>query len=469
MTMAAQARPAPLLIDRALQRIGDWLSAHQAAIRRIQWIVVAAYVVLIVVPVVLPLPPNAAHILTNITLFAQFVFWGVWWPLVLVSMVLVGRAWCGLLCPEGALAEFASRHGRGAPAGRFVTWRYWPFVAFALLTIYGQMVSVYQYPGPVLLVLGGSTIGAIVVGWLYGRSKRVWCRYLCPVSGVFGLLTKLAPVHFHVDHDAYERSRRAREPISPVNCAPMVPLSVMEGSAGCHMCGRCSGFRGAIALSRRSPNDEIVNVAGDTPKPVETLLIVFGLMGVAAGAFHWNASPWFIGIKQILAEWLVAHHLVWLLDARLPWWLLTNYPDQNDVLTLLDGAVMLGYIGATALAIGALVTLALALATFMTGLWSWPRFHHLAQSLIPLAGCGVVLGLSALTVTMLRSEGLTLSFVDPLRIALLTGASLWSLWLAWRIAARYSVNALAAAAATAGIAAAVLIGDLSWVLLFFVW
>ncbi len=469
MSDMAQAHPAPLWIDRALKRTGDWLSAHQRAIQRVQWYVVAIYFVLIAVPVLLPLPDNAAHIWSNLTLFAQFVFWGLWWPLVLASMVLVGRAWCGLLCPEGALAEFASRHGRGAPAGRFVTWRYWPFVAFVLLTVYGQMVSVYQYPGPVLVVLGGSTLGAIAVGWLYGRSKRVWCRYLCPVSGVFALLTKLAPIHFRVDREAYDASRERHDPIVPVNCAPMVPISVMEGSHGCHMCGRCNNFRGAISLARRSPNDEIVNVAGDAPKPVETLLIVFGLMGVAAGAFHWSASPWFIDIKQSLAEWLVDRGLVFLLDARMPWWILTNYPDRNDVLTLLDGTVLLGYIGATALIIGVLVTGCLALATRMTGFWSWPRFHHLAQSLIPLAGCGVVLGLSALTVTMLRADGFALPFVDPARIALLAGASLWSLWLAGRIAARYGTSLAANTLAVACIAIAVGIGDLSWALLFWIW
>ncbi|WP_346433061.1 hypothetical protein [Breoghania sp.] len=37
---------------------------------------------------------------------------------------------------------------------------------------------------------------------MYGNDKRVWCRYLCPVSGIFGLLTKLAPLHYAVDSRA---------------------------------------------------------------------------------------------------------------------------------------------------------------------------------------------------------------------------------------------------------------------------
>ena len=273
------------------------------------------YLVLVAVPAFLPLPGRLAHIFDNLTLFAQFAFWGIWWPFVLLSMVLVGRAWCGLFCPEGTLTEAASRFGRGHAIPRWITWKGWPFVAFAMTTIYGQMVSVYQYPKPALLILGGSTFGAIVIGYLYGRNKRVWCRYLCPVNGVFGVLAKLAPVHFRVDQEAWAVSRRSGNAgVRMVNCAPLVAIKTMRGASECHMCGRCSGFRGAISLSPRSPNDEIVHIAGAAPKPWESLLIIFGLMGIAMGAFHWSVSPWYVALKQAVAGWLVDHGVLWPLS-----------------------------------------------------------------------------------------------------------------------------------------------------------
>jgi len=463
-------QPARRGFARGLFAFGEALRHHQGAIQRVQWVVVLFYLLLVAIPAFLPLPGRTAHIYDNLTLFAQFIFWGIWWPFVLLSMILVGRSWCGIFCPEGSLAEAASHHGWGFAIPRWITWKGWPFVAFSLTTIYGQMISVYQYPKPVLLILGGSTLGAIIVGVLYGRNKRVWCHYLCPVNGVFGLLSKLAPFYFEVDEKAWAASRRhGNSGVRPVNCAPLVAIKTMRGASECHMCGRCSDFRGAIALASRSPNHEIVEVAGRAPKPWETVLILFGLMGIAVGAFHWSVSPWYVTLKQALAEWLIDHDVVWPLSLQPPWWILTNYPDTNDQMNALDGFVLLAYIGATALAVGSTLSFCLWLAARSLGSAPWRNFHHLAQSLIPLAGCGVFLGLSAITVTMLRGEGLELSLIGPLRALLLAGAGLWSLVLAWQITGLMTANTARRVAAILPVVMAIAIGVANWIVYFWVW
>ena len=447
------------VLSHGLNGLGESLRRHQRVIQRGQWVIVFVYLVLIAVPAFLPLPGRLAHIVDNLTLLTQFVFWGIWWPFVLLSMVLFGRAWCGLFCPEGTLTEAVSRFGKGHAIPRWITWKGWPFVAFALTTIYGQMVSVYQYPKPALLILGGSTLGAIVIGYLYGRNHRVWCRYLCPVNGVFGVLAKLAPVHFGVDEAAWVLSRRSHNAgVRMVNCAPLVAIKTMRGASECHMCGRCSGFRGAISLAPRAPNHEIVHVAGTAPKPWESVLIVFGVMGIASGAFHWSVSPWFVALKQAVAGWLADHRVLWPLSLQPPWWILTDYPALNDQMTFLDGATLLAYIGATALAIGVPVSFCLWLAARSLGRRPGPRIHHFAQSLIPIAGCGVFLGLSAITVTMLRAEGFALGFIGPLRALSLGGTAFWTIVLGWKIAGLTDAPILRRCAATLSIAVAASIG-----------
>jgi polyferredoxin len=428
----------------------------------------------------LPLPDGTAHLWSNLTLAAEFAFWGIWWPFVLLSMVLFGRLWCGVLCPEGTLTEWASKHGRGLGIPRWMRWGGWPFVAFVCTTVYGQMVSVYQYPKAAMVVLGGSTVAAIVVGYFYTRGKRAWCRYLCPVNGVFGLLSKLAPMHYRtqevawrqsLDTDAAQRRVFTLHPAKPkaVDCAPMLDLRRLDGTSDCHMCGRCSKHHDAIAMQWRSPSEEIVTLAATKANYWQTALIVYGLLGVAIGAFHWSASPWYVTAKQWLATWLVDHDILWPLASNAPWWILTNYPDQNDTFNWLDGALLISYIGATAIVWGSVTLMGLACAVRLAGTWRTQRMHHLAQALIPVAGIGVFLGLSSTTLALLRAEGLALPWINDLRLTLLMGANIWALWLAWQIARTWALNVPRALLCILPFLAVLVWNDTAWAWLFWWW
>lgn len=161
------------------------------------------------------------------------------------------------------------------------------------------------------------------IQWIvvYGKGKRVWCRYLCPVNGVFELLAKVAPLHFRADEAAWKGYHGCAPSI---DCAPLVDLRHLKSASQCHACGRCSGHRGAIALAARSPNREILSLVPNGIGTGTALLLVFGVMGIAPGAFQGTVSPWFIALKQALAQWLVNHAAMALLDDHAPWWLLTH-------------------------------------------------------------------------------------------------------------------------------------------------
>ena len=465
--------PAPLsLLQRAtprrrsaLARLGDAMQRQRRVILAIQWVVVGAYALLLVVPAFLPLPAAGASMVSDLALFAQFAFWGIWWPFVIASMFLVGRAWCGVFCPEGALTEFASRHGLGRSIPRWMRWSGWPFVAFACTTIYGQLISVYEYSRAALLILGGSTVLAVAVGFVYGRNSRVWCRYLCPVSGVFGLLARVAPVHFAVDQAQWKRhpGRPGR-----IDCAPLIDVRHMTGAADCHACGRCSGHRDAVALALRRPNAEILAAS---PRHVGTgsaVLLVFGMFGLATGAFQWTLSPWFVAMRQWAAQWLVEHDAYALLRDDAPWWLLTHYPQANDVFTWLDGIGIVTYIVGYATIAGGLAWLALRTAARVAGAsrFDWKT---LALGLVPMCGAGLFVGLSMTTLNQLRAEGWLPPGVAVARALLLGGAIVWSAWLGLRIVARSPASAPRRVAAIALYLLPVAIGASSWALMYVVW
>ena len=451
----------PPRAERArLARLGDWMARHRGSLIAVQWVVVASYSLLVVLPAFLPHPLPESRLFSGnfgatsfidptlclasgepvlqekapaltpwhdkLVLLAQFAFWGVWWPFVILSIMLMGRVWCGVLCPEGALTEFVSRRGRGGPIPRWVRWSGWPLVAFVLTTIYGQLISVYEYPKAVLLILGGSTVAAIIAGYLWGKGKRVWCRFLCPVSGVFALLARLAPFAFRVDRTAWD-AHPAKS--AAVDCPPLLDVKHMQGMSQCHACGRCSDHRNAVALTPRSPNAEILG--GPPAANSEALLLIFGILGVAIGAFQWTINPWFVRGKTAAAEWLIDHDILWPLGDSPAWWLLTSYPEANDVFTWLDGMAILAYIGGVALVLGGIVLLAVRGAARLAGM-DWRK---LAMGLVPLGGIGLFLGLSMMTVTHLRTEGIALGWLPPARGAGLMLGLAWSGWLGLRLVA----------------------------------
>ena len=477
-----------------LARLGDWMAAHRREIIGIQWVIVAFYTLLVVLPAFLPQPNPEARLFSSdfgaasfvdpeycatpgqmavrdktpdvatwherLVLLAQYLFWGVWWPFVILSTLLMGRVWCGVLCPEGALTEFASRHGLGLAIPRWLRWGGWPVVAFILTTVYGQLISVYEYPQAALLILGGSTVAALLIGWLYGKGKRVWCRYLCPVSGVFALLARLAPIHFHVDREAWNR-----HPVRThaVDCAPLLNVRKLGGMAECHACGRCSGHRDAVRLAARSPNGEILH--GETPRTSEAVLLLFGLLGTALAAFQWTVSPWFVKFKQAAAEWLVAREIFWPLETNAPWWLLTHQEAANDLFAWLDGALILAYIGGVALALGGIGYVAMRGAARLAGT-DWRR---LTLALTPLAGIGLFLGLTMMTANHLRAEGVPLRWLPGLRAALLAMGVAWSAWLGLNILKVGRGGAPAKALAGIAWLLPVAAVTATWIHVFYIW
>jgi polyferredoxin len=451
-----------------LIRLGYWLAQRKKFIRYTQWVIILVYAFLLVGPSLLPLPDESATLFNHLAVLAGFVFWGIWWPFVLLSIIFFGRLWCGIFCPEGALSELANQYGLKKSIPRWIRWNGWPFVAFGMTTIYGQMISVYQYPKPALLILGGSTIAAIVIGFLYGKSGRVWCKYLCPVTGVFSLLARLAPWWYQPMQKSWEK-KEIRQ-ISQIGCPTLLPLPKMTGAANCLMCGKCGIAKNVIQLTPRSPSQEIVVAGKKKNHATESLLIIFGLCGLASGAFQWSTSFWFTHFRDVIDSWFLAHQITWVFNTNAPWWLFTHYPERGDVFSWIYGVEVIIYILAIGFFIGIILTGLISLAVRITGQWSISRFNHLTLSLIPLAGCSVFIGLLANTTGILqRYANLGFMWITDTKYILLFCATLWSTILAYKIIRGYTASRLRQVLGLMTMLVNFLLINYSWILILHVW
>src|SRR6185312_4781736 len=143
-----------------------------------------------------------------------------------------------------------------------------------------------------------------------------------------------------------------------------------------------------------------------------------------------SSTAWFVQLRMAVASHVLEHGPAWLLADNAPWWLLTHYPEAHDVFTWLDGALIVGWIVGTAVILGGVISVCLALASLpmraMNG-----RAYALSYALTPLAGIGLFVGLSALTVGLAKGEGLHVHALPMLRCALLGLGAAWSLRLGY--------------------------------------
>ncbi|MCK9282783.1 MAG: 4Fe-4S binding protein [Rhodocyclaceae bacterium] len=379
-----------------LQRFGNLLQRRQEAVRGIQWTVVALYLLLLLLPALTALTPEADPSLMRLTTWVEMLFWGVWWPGVVFSVMLFGQFWCGLLCPDGTLTECASRHGRAWKIPLRLRWAGWPLLAFTLLSAVQNSIGADGLP-PLTLLLGGTSLAALLSGYCYARGKRIWCRYLCPAGAAFSLLSRCAAVHFKVDRSAWDAARRPLP--RPVDCPQLLDVRRLAGNAECSMCGRCSGHRNAVALAHRAASSELENLTPTEARPRDAFAICFVLIGVGFSALHGAG-----GLVQ------------------------RGWPNEGMTLNAaLDGTLAL-LLNAALLGGGLLALLLIGTKGDRA------RAALLSYSLIPLGGVALTLGAFDHAAVIGGRLGLTPgSLLPALRTLLIAAGVLWSLKIGHRL------------------------------------
>jgi polyferredoxin len=218
---------------------------------------------------------------------------GSFLALIVVLLTLIfGRAWCGWLCPLGTILDLFSprRKDKNTQPGRF-SWRgvkyallfvtltaallgnltllfldpltimvrtltvsVWPSIDRIVMEGENALVKVHMFSDPVIsfdnairpellpsspvfyqhvVLFALLFVGLVALNWV---EKRFWCRYLCPLGGLLGLLSKLAIFKREVSVDCKGCAL----------CAPVCPTGTIDPNrnfasdpAECTMCLDC--------------------------------------------------------------------------------------------------------------------------------------------------------------------------------------------------------------------------------------
>lgn len=403
----------------------------------VQVLMFGVFLVVIGLPVLLPDPPAESGILSNSTLFLRYLLWGIWFPLVFLSVIVLGRLWCGTLCPMGAASELANKYGfqRAIPA--WIKWEGTPALSFIIMTLYGQTIGVRDHPEAAAGLFGGTMLLAIAIGGLYGRNKRVWCRHLCPIGRVLGLYSRLGAVQFTPKvrlsgGDAYtERGA----------CPTMIDLPRKVESRHCIECFRCVNPKaaGSIRLDLRRPGVEVEEIRDHRANPAEAWFLFLDT-GVALGGFLWLVLPQYQAMRQELGVWAIQNHVDWITRIG-PSWLMSVHPARAETFLWLDFIMIVGFmLGTMAILTAVLASLTAVGALIARRLGADGGFRQVFTELgyqyAPVALMSLIIGLGAELLTPLRYTFVGMEGVHAIRGGLFLIGVVWSIWLGDRILRR---------------------------------
>ncbi len=228
--------------------------------------------------------------------FATAITWFLWFCLVFVMIVVVGRAWCAM-CPFGGFAEWIQRRalwrraqtrlglGRKMPEKLAQYGLLMSVGTFLALTFVEEYFNIAGPGAPIatsIMVLG--IVSSALVFFLVFE-RRTFCRYLCPLSALIGSVGAVGSV----------TGFRTKDRNRCIECATKDCMRGGEEGYGCPwytwpgsadsnlLCGLCSECykacpSGNVGLYLQKPLTSVVAPTRRRPDVAWAIVILLGLV-----------------------------------------------------------------------------------------------------------------------------------------------------------------------------------------------
>jgi polyferredoxin len=256
----------------------------------------------------------------------NLMVWGLWWPAMVWTAVLLGRAWCAV-CPLEMVANGTERFGRLLGKRQRVLGK-WLRSGALIIALYGLIQAlvagahIHRIPAYTSLFLWGLLALAGVVGFLF--KDRAFCRGFCPVGlllGTYGRGAMLAvrPKSTRECGDCTAKDCALtcnRSRLDSRSCPSLLNPARLNSSADCLVCGQCVKVchPDNMGLFLRPPF-----AAADARERLATWPVTLFVMLVSGFVTselmsEWPAAQaWFLMVPEHAARFLGAEiHAGWL-------------------------------------------------------------------------------------------------------------------------------------------------------------
>lgn len=213
--------------------------------------------------------------------------WSLWEPALVISTFLAARLWCSV-CPIGAVNSFIGRTvGLRLKIPQFLREYgiYFSAACLALIFWVQSATGMMDSPRSTALLILSIVLGAVIAGLLYLR--RAWCRFLCPLGGMVGLLSSCSVIEMRANNNICNNDCKTHACYAGEGSyegCPMYegPFS-LSSNLNCILCGKCIGAcpNKSPVLNLRLPAHELW-----TASSPEKGLVTLGLTLIATQVFR---------------------------------------------------------------------------------------------------------------------------------------------------------------------------------------
>lgn len=230
--------------------------------------------------------------------------WAVWWPALITSFFLAGRAWCAV-CPMAASGDLLQRLVRRlAPAERRIpAWIKERDAQVVMAGFFGiiwveEVAGMRRSPVATGWLLVAIVTGALVTSALFPR--RTWCRHLCPMGGLAGLCSTTSLVELRPTADICSAKCKGHscfkgdEKVS--GCPMFQHVMFVDSNRDCVLCLNCVRLcpNGSPKLNLRVPARELWLAMSARPAVGRFVVMLLGILVGQALIQYWeaNATTW---------------------------------------------------------------------------------------------------------------------------------------------------------------------------------
>lgn len=183
---------------------------------------------------------------TNIV---NLLIWGLWWPVMIIMTVFLGRVWC-MICPLELVANLTERLARsmGIKQRTLNKWlRSGALIVglYALIQLLVAGIHLHRVPAYTSIFLLILLVGAAVVGFLF--KDRAFCRGFCPVGMLLnaygrGGMLAVRPASSQTCQSCDQKNcvlACNRSKLDGRSCPSLLNPAKLNSNSDCLVCGQC--------------------------------------------------------------------------------------------------------------------------------------------------------------------------------------------------------------------------------------